>query len=491
MDYVIIGFIVVIALFLSIGIGVYISNSEKRKRKKLYQDRDNFLQDEKMSENDDLIEPTGNSDENKSSDSVDDTDWDNLEDIFPEDHSEEKNEEDSDFDLDSEMDKEYPPTEEDFPDLDEEMADFDSVDEPFPEINEEADENRDHDLLLDDLESDLYLEEPLTETWDEEDFNTKRSDIVLSGEEVCKKIIAGEEIPSGITIDGNLEFPDDDMFENIVIENAVINGDVNLEGITIRKNVNFKRSTIKGTVNLDGASAEIFDFRKVVVKNDFHAECDFTQELNLSHSIINGDFAASGKHIFKGDVICEKMKLKGSFLSEDVIYSKTLILSNAIINGKLLLDGAEIKSLEAQKIHVREECNLNNAEFNGDATFAGGHFYNDIYFSNATFEGNADFSEIILRGDFGEETNASEENCEFKKNLDLTFSRLGSNLNLAGVFIQNLNISHSIIKNDCQFQNSEIENFSYDSGVIHGDINLDEAEINVFPGLTVKGDINL
>lgn len=304
-----------------------------------------------------------------------------------------------------------------------------------------------------------------------------------------QKIIAGEVLPAGTVIDHDLDLTDIDGIKNIVLDGVTIEGDVTLEDLFINKKVSLKGTIVKGSVNLDGASAEHFDLRGIIIKENLNVGCNAPQGIDLTGAVIDGDLNVEDV-IFKGDVICTGMHLGGSFLSEDAEYPSTLDLTGAQIKDMLDLDGVKTGAVIAEKLDVGGECHLKNGTFRGKVNLRGATLHDFISVSSTTFEEDADFSGVTVKGDFDGENEGNGIECHGK--FILSNSRIEGNLNLDSAKLESLNIQGARIEGDCYLQNAEVrQEFIYVDGTIDGDVNLSDAEINIFPGLTVKGSVNL
>ena len=308
-------------------------------------------------------------------------------------------------------------------------------------------------------------------------------------DEIIRRIIAGESFPEGTIIDHSLSFPSDVEYGDIILDGVIINGSVDMENINASGIVSFKRAVINGYFNIDDACAERFDLQEIFIAGDIYANCDARQGLYLSDSFVTEDFDVKGGQ-FSSDVILENINIGGGFLSEKCSYSAALVLSGAKIAQIFDLDGAELKSIIAEKIEVGGEAYLQNSSFAEASTFRGSIFKSDCWLHGAVFESDADFSEMDIGGGLdGEDGN---DCLECGGIFNLSGSKIGASADLEGAVADVLDIRSSVIAKDLYLQNSEVkEKFLYAGAEIGGDMDMSKASIPTLEGLIVKGEITL
>ena len=172
------------------------------------------------------------------------------------------------------------------------------------------------------------------------------------------------------------------------IKNAIIEGTIDAEGVSLPYAVGFVRCTFKGDINLESAKTKTFR-----IDND--ADLDdpaFPDKINAP-SIING-FLRMSRMIANGDVALYGSEFNGPVTLFDAQISGNLFAKNSKFHGTKWLDKKSKYPFELWKAHITQSTEFTNAVFNGIVSADYAVFGADVKFDGATFEKTARFKNI-------------------------------------------------------------------------------------------------
>jgi len=254
-------------------------------------------------------------------------------------------------------------------------------------------------------------------------------------QDVRTEILAGKEVDlAGQTIRGEalVAMWKDPALTDISyfkIKNAVIDGNIDAEGISLPFMVGFVHCTFNGDINLESAKTKTFQIENDSTRDDpafpakINAPSTINGSLRMSRMIVNGDVGLY-KSIFNGGVtlfdahVDNNLYAKGSsFLSikpvKDSAYAFELWtiyvgekteFAGSTFKGYVMAENAEFgeevdfegsifeKTANFKNFKVGNYANFQSAVFKDEAIFESGVADRDAAFTGATFDGHANFN---------------------------------------------------------------------------------------------------
>lgn len=161
-------------------------------------------------------------------------------------------------------------------------------------------------------------------------------------------------------------------YKGIILANAKIVGDVDLEFATIDRPLRIPFSRFEGATRLDYAHAEsLVDFEGSLFlgplsANAFRSESDLDlkqailKEVSLSRANIKGDILMAGAN-FKGNLDASEIDIGGSLMAQSASF-KNVSLRNATVAGLVMLSVTSLDgNLEAPSLRIGADLLMNKA----------------------------------------------------------------------------------------------------------------------------------
>ncbi len=157
------------------------------------------------------------------------------------------------------------------------------------------------------------------------------------------------------------------------IDNAVVDGNIEANGINLPFSVELQGCIFYGEINLAGSETKTFRIDASHVVN----------AVKFGHMTVNGDMALYGS-TFDGEV---------TLFGTDI--SKNLFARGSTFNG-VIPDKDSAFPFELWTTHVGQTTELTNSTFKGEVKVDNGKFDGDLNFDGTTFEKPASFASVTV-----------------------------------------------------------------------------------------------
>jgi uncharacterized protein YjbI with pentapeptide repeats len=249
----------------------------------------------------------------------------------------------------------------------------------------------------------------------------------------------------------------------IRIAGARIDGNVDIANAKLNRSIDIAGSRFEGAIMLDHAHTDsliVLDgslMNGEVTANGLHAESDisvakgviFKRLVRLNGAKIDGDLDMTGAG-FDAKLDAQFLQVGGSLFmlseGENKASFKDVILNSAKITGQIFMTNASFDGeLSADSLQV-EGALLMRSEGQNKVSFKNvilrGAKIGEIYMSGASFGGTLAANALQVSG------NLLMRDAQFVRKIDMTFARVGGNLDLRGATLSNLDLSGASVGGD-------------------------------------------